>query len=296
MKRAAYRHATQMTMAEGEHTPDYGGKADELKHSQIMLPGDAPTWAVRAYGAEAFQAALEEILAHAAQGRLLLGTNETVGLPEVAGDDGTAVAGAGLLPMEVAERMAWARVSQQLWNDIERVEATTNKFPTKARLAREITITLPRALSREAQIDLMRGYIQEAYTSRGTVVDWVLHDKGDGNPHAHLMLPTRFLDVDAWGGKDRRLDARQTITEVRRTWERHANMILEREGLRDRVDMRSLKEQGIKLLPEHYSARIAEHAETAGATPTAKLNAEKHRKRNQEYLREHPEHILTVSD
>ena len=286
MKRAAYRHATQMTMAEGEHTPDYGGKADELKHSQIMLPGDAPTWAVRAYGAEAFQAALDEILAHAAQGRLLLGSNETVALHDVAE--------AGLLPTEVAERMAWARVSQRLWNDIERVETTTNKFPDRAMLARELTISLPRALSREAQIDLMRGYIREAYTSRGTVVDWVLHDKGDGKPHAHLMLPTRFLDVDAWGGKDRRLTRGRAVTEVRRTWERHANMILEREGLRDRVDMRSLKDRGIMLEPESYSVRIAEHAETAGATPTEKLNAEKHRKRNQEYLREHPEHILTV--
>ena len=286
MKRAAYRHATGMTMAEGEPTPDYSAKTAELKHSEIMLPGDAPTWAVRAYGAEAFQAALDEILAHATQGRLLLGSNETVALHDVAE--------AGLLPMEVAERMAWARVSQRLWNDIERVETTTNKFPDRAMLARELTISLPRALSREAQIDLMGGYIREAYTSRGTVVDWVLHDKGDGKPHAHLMLPTRFLDVDAWGGKDRRLTRGRAVTEVRRTWERHANMILEREGLRDRVDMRSLKDRGIMLEPESYSVRIAEHAETAGATPTEKLNAEKHRKRNQEYLREHPEHILTV--
>ena len=251
-----------------------------------MLPGDAPTWAARAYGDASFQAALNEILAHAAQGRLLLGTNETVALHEVAG--------AGPLSMDVAERMAWARVSQRLWNDIERVETTTNKFPTRAMLARELTIALPRTLSREAQIDLVRSYVREAYTSRGTVVDFVIHDKGDGNPHAHLMLPTRFLDVDAWGGKDRRLTRGRAVTELRRTWERHANMILEREGLRDRVDMRSLKERGILLEPEHYSARIAEHAETAGATPTAKLNAEKHRQKNQAYLREHPEHILTV--
>ena len=161
-------------------------------------------------------------------------------------------------------------------------------------LARELTIALPRALSREARIDLVRGYVLEAYASRGTVVDWVIHDKGDGNPHAHLMLPTRFLDVDAWGGKDRRLHDRAEIRATRRTWERHANMILEREGLRDRVDMRSLKELGILLEPESYSVRIADHAETAGATPTAKLNAEKHRRKNQAHLREHPEHIITV--
>ena len=294
MDRAAYRHATKMERETGEPTKDYGGKADELKHSQIMLPADAPTWAVQAYGEAAFQAALKEILAEAAEGRIVIGTNATDGLREAAGSGRTGVAGAGLLPMDVAERMAWARLSQRLWQDIERVETEQNRKPNNAILAREITISLPRALSREAQIDLMRGYIREAYTSRGTVVDWVIHDKGDGKPHAHLMLPTRFLDVDAWGGKDRRLHESKAVTEVRRIWERHANLILEREGLRDRVDMRSLADRGIQLGSESYSARIAENAEMAGGIATSKIAADAVRKGNQAYLRENPEHILTV--
>ena len=262
--RAAYRHATKMEHETGQPTKDYGGKADELKHSQIALPADAPAWAVQAYGEAAFQAALKEVLAEAAEGRILVGTNETEGLREAAGAGGAGLAGAGLVPMDVAERMAWARLSQRLWNDIERVEWDQNRKPKNAILAREITIALPNVLSREAQIDLVRGYVREAFTSHGTVVDFVIHDKGDGNPHAHLMLPTRFLDVDAWGGKDRRLHESKAVTEVRRIWERHANLILEREGLRDRVDMRSLADQGIQLGSESYSARIAENAEKAG--------------------------------
>ena len=294
VKRAAYRHATQMTLAAGEPTKDYGAKAGELKHSEITLPGDAPTWAVQTYGEAAFQAALEEILGEAAQGRIVVGAHESTGLGDVAGTRETAVAGAGLIPMDVAERMAWARLSERLWNDIERVEDTRNRMPKRARLARELTIALPRALSREGQIDLVRGYVREAYTSRGTVVDWVLHDTGDGNPHAHLMLPTRFLDVDAWGGKDWRLHDPKEIRAVRSTWERHANMILEREGLRDRVDMRSLKERGVMLDRESYNSRVAEHAEKAGVTAKEKLRCEELRQKNQTYLREHPEHILTV--
>ena len=292
--RAAYRHATRMEGPGGEPTKNYGAKANELKHSEIMLPGDAPTWAVQAYGEAAFQVALTEILAEAAQGRIVVGANDSVELQDVAVTLGTAVAGAGLIPMDVAERMAWARLSERLWNDIERVEETRNKFPKRAMLARELTIALPRALSRKAQIDLVRGYVREAYSSRGTVVDWVLHDTGDGNPHAHLMLPTRFLDVDAWGGKDRRLTRGTAVTEVRRIWERHANMILEREGLRDRVDMRSLKERGVMLAPESYNSRIAENAEKAGGTAKVKLRCEELRQKNQAWLRKHPEHILTV--
>ena len=108
------------------------------------------------------------------------------------------------------------------------------------------------------------------------------------------MLPTRFLDVDAWGGKDRRLTRGKAVTEVRRIWERHANMILEREGLRERIDMRSLEAQGIQLDPENYNVRIAENAEKAGGTASVKLLADGIRKKNQAHLREHPEHILTV--
>ena len=277
--RAAYRHATEMEGPGGVATKDYGAKADELKHSEIALPDNAPPWAVQAYGIKGFEAALKEVLADAAAGRIVAGT----------GADGT-----GQISMEQAERLAWARLSERLWNDIEHVEATRNKFPNRARLAREVTIALPRVLSREAQIDLVQGFVREAFTSRGTVVDWVLHDTGDGNPHVHLMLPTRFLDVDAWGGKDRRLHDPKEVRAVRMTWARHANMILEREGFPERIDMRSLRDQGINLKPENYNARIAENAEKAGVTAKEKLRCEDVRKENQAYLRENPEHVLAL--
>lgn len=36
-------------------------------------------------------------------------------------------------------------------------------------------------------------------------VDWVLHDKGDGNPHAHIMLTTRPLKPDGtWAAKEKK--------------------------------------------------------------------------------------------
>ena len=279
VERAAYRHATQMEGPGGEPTRQYGGKADELKHSEIALPDSAPPWAVRAYGTTGFAAALKEVLSDAAAGRIVVGT----------GADG-----AEPISMEQAEQLAWARLSERLWNDIEHVETTQNKFPTRAMLAREITIALPRVLSRSAQIDLVQGFVREAFTSRGTVVDWVLHDTGDGNPHVHMMLPTRFLDVDAWGGKDRRLHDRAEIRAIRRTWERHANMVLEREGFPERIDMRSLRDQGIMLEPESYNARIAENAEKAGGEAKVKIRCEEVRERNQAYLRKDPEHIIAV--
>src|SRR4051794_21121758 len=58
--------------------------------------------------------------------------------------------------------------------------------------AREIVIGLPTELSREQQVALMRDYVRAAFTSRGMVADWVIHDKA-GNPHAHVMLTTKPL-------------------------------------------------------------------------------------------------------
>ena len=104
--RAAYRHATKMERGTGQPTKNYRGKSGELKHSQIMLSQDAPTWAVQAYGEAAFKATLEEILTEAAQGRIVVGWNASIMLRDVTGAGETAVAGAGVIPMDVAERMA----------------------------------------------------------------------------------------------------------------------------------------------------------------------------------------------
>ena len=35
---------------------------------------------------------------------------------------------------------------------------------------------------------------------RGMCVDWSIHDKGDGNPHVHLLVTMRPFNLDhSWG-------------------------------------------------------------------------------------------------
>ena len=94
-----------------------------------------------------------------------------------------------------------ARVSEQLWNAVEHGEIRLNRIPTRARYARSLTVALPRELDRAAQIALMQGYVRASLCDRGMVADWVIHDKSDGNPHAHIMLTTRGLGNADWGGK-----------------------------------------------------------------------------------------------
>ena len=140
----------------------------------------------------------------------------------------------------------------------------------------------------------MRGYVAEAYTSRGMIADWVMHDTGTGNPHVHVMLTLRDLEDDDWGLKNEDWNKRSALHTQRKMWADHANLMLEREGFSERIDHRSLKQQELELEPEGYNPYIAEHAELNGEVPRAKLRCAEVRKRNQAYLRAHPDHILAV--
>ena len=300
---SAYRHAAKMDIeAAGAATRDYGSKRKELAHAEIARPQNAPLWVERLYGHEALVRVLAEI-----EAEVMVETSEPT-----EGESGTSKEPWSTLPADLdmtdpaalkaaVDRMdqgfvkaAWARISERLWNDIERVEASQNKFPWKAMLAREITVALPKALGHDARVELLRGFIDQGFTSRRMVVDWVIHDKDDGNPHAHLMVPTRSLEVDAWGGKDRTLHDRAAIRELRMLWQEHANLMLEREGLPDRIDLRSLRAQGIELEPTNYNPHVADSAETADQKPLDKVRCEDVRRRNRERLMENPAHVLTV--
>ena len=69
---------------------------------------------------------------------------------------------------ESAERLAWARLSERLWNDIEHVEFFMNRRWRSAQLAWEITAALPRVLSAEGRIRLLRDYVTEAFRDHRT--------------------------------------------------------------------------------------------------------------------------------
>mgnify|MGYP002595142014 FL=1 len=76
-----------------------------------------------------------------------------------------------------------------LWNAVEENEKTKD-----SRLAREFIAALPRELDRQAQIELIRAFIQEQFVSDGMCADAAIHDTDGQNPHAHILLTVRPLD------------------------------------------------------------------------------------------------------
>ena len=90
-----------------------------------------------------------------------------------------------------------------LWNAVEKAEKKSN-----AQLAREIEVALPKELSKKCQIEIVRRYVQDNFVSVGMCADWALHDKTDGNPHAHIMLTMRGIKPDgSWAAKEKKIYA-----------------------------------------------------------------------------------------
>jgi hypothetical protein len=80
---------------------------------------------------------------------------------------------------------------QTLWQSVERVE--TYYTGNKAKYSREIEFALPREWNDETRIDAVKQYARW-FVDKGMCVDMAIHDKNDGNPHAHFMLTTRPIE------------------------------------------------------------------------------------------------------
>ena len=91
-----------------------------------------------------------------------------------------------LLPSHAAPEYA---DRQTLWNAVEKVGGQWN-----AQLARGIIMALPRELPKSEYEPLIRDYCREQFVSKDMIADFAIHDKGDGNPHAHILLTMRAMD------------------------------------------------------------------------------------------------------
>ena len=163
-----------------------------------------------------------------------------------------------------------------LWNAVEAVENQWN-----SQLARRIVLAFPVEVPKEQYLSMIKEFCQEQFVSKGMIADFAIHDKGDGNPHAHILLTLRAIDEHGkWLPKARKvydLDENgerirlasgnwkchkentvdwndQKYAEVwRHGWETITNRYLEAAGRPERVDLRSFERQGME---EIYMSRF----------------------------------------
>lgn len=188
-------------------------------------------------------------------------------------------------PAECADR-------QPLWNAVDEAEKRAD-----AQTARRFVITLPKELTYEQNLSLIRAYCQEQFVSKGMICDLYYHDEHDGNPHVHLLLTMRAMDEQGrWlpktkttyvldengerirGKNGRWLRDRQNTVDWskpqngeiwRHEWEVAQNKALEAAGRPERIDMRSYERQGItNLEPQIHLGPEAAALERKGIPTT----------------------------
>ena len=148
----------------------------------------------------------------------------------------------------------WVHDRQSLWNAVEQ-----NEKRKDSQLAREAQLKLPRGLTHEQHVSLVRSFVRDTFVSRGMVADLAFHDTpasdGGRNPHCHVMLTMRGVNADGWehykdGGKHQPWNKKARISEWRMTFQDYVNAAFEDAGMEDRVDLRSYKEKGLDKEPQ----------------------------------------------
>ncbi len=140
----------------------------------------------------------------------------------------------------------WVYNRSSLWNEVERVEHRIN-----SQLAREIQLAIPRELNRNQQIELVTEYANDLFVNEGMIADVAFHELSSHNPHAHIMLTMREIDQEGFNKKKNRdWNKRELLEKQREAWSSYANRALEKAGVNERIDHRTLEQQGINRIPQ----------------------------------------------
>ena len=142
----------------------------------------------------------------------------------------------------------WVNNRSTLWNKAEAAEKRKD-----ARTARQFILSYTTVLTPEENITLTRQFLQKEFVDKGFVVDVAYHDftgKNAHNPHAHVLLTTRAVNRDGFVAiKDRSINRKERLYELRQKWAEIQNRHLEARGREERVDHRSYQERGLDRTP-----------------------------------------------
>jgi len=120
-----------------------------------------------------------------------------------------------------------------------------------AQLAREVEIAVPKELSFDRQVELVRAFVEQNFVSQGMIADVAIH-RSETNPHAHILLTMREVtEKGTFGKKVRAWNKRENVLAWREEWAALQNKYLAMAGCDIRVDHRSFDAMGVSLAPQN---------------------------------------------
>ncbi|WP_262337462.1 Ti-type conjugative transfer relaxase TraA [Legionella genomosp. 1] len=142
-----------------------------------------------------------------------------------------------------------------IWNEVERVETRKN-----AQVSKDVMLALPKELDLIQQIELAKRFAHTHFVDKGIPADVSIHDHGDGNPHAHILITTRRLEQNQFSKyKARDLNpqfAKGFITEKEQwhqQWRDFQNVYFEEKGIDLTVDLNH-------IIPERHHGGFRDKA------------------------------------
>jgi ATP-dependent exoDNAse (exonuclease V) alpha subunit len=138
----------------------------------------------------------------------------------------------------------WVFDRNALWN---RVEASEHRKDSQ--LARSIEISLPLELTPEANLALVREYLEHEFVSKGMIADFCIRYTNPGNPQVYILLTLREATQSGFGPKMRQWNRKTNLLDWRSARAERANQHLARAGHTVRIDHRTLEAQHIELAP-----------------------------------------------
>ena len=138
----------------------------------------------------------------------------------------------------LGERMPVEREELFAWLDAQEAGDRRN-----ARVIDKVVVALPLELDPDERAALVHDFAERMTEGRASWVAGIHDGPGDAdNPHAHII----FRDRDEEGARVMMLSDKGSTKRLREALEQETNIALERAGHDERVDHRSLEEQGIE--------------------------------------------------
>lgn len=177
----------------------------------------------------------------------------------------------------------WQPSRAELWNAVEHKNKRAD-----AQVAREFEVALPAELPPSARKELAVEFAQKISDRYGIAADVAIHapsrNGDERNHHAHILTTTNRVEQDGrLGNKVRELDAvahdrsannrdkPNEVEQLRAEWSSLTNRYLERHGLEQRIDHRSLSDQrsAAREIDDQAKARDLDREPTRHMGPAA---------------------------
>jgi hypothetical protein len=158
---------------------------------------------------------------------------------------------------------SWMMDRTRLWYAAECAEDAYNRKASSAMVAREWLVSLPHEWTLDQKIEGTRGFIEKMALSRGLVAEFGIHEPEDKpgvdarNWHSHILVSTRAVDLSDRDGigfsQSKAYEPgynRESLIELRQSWEYHVNGRMAEWGYDARISMESHAARGTGLIPE----------------------------------------------